>query len=602
VAEPRPTLVYDGDCGVCVRWVAYWKALTGDAVVYRPYQEAAADFPAIAPAAFRRAIRFIAPDGTVLSGAAATYKVLSYAPGKGFWWWLYRRVPGFAPVAEACYTWFARNRGLLDVLTRWLWGATLEPVRYDLVRAVFLRGIGAIYFAAFASLAVQVLGLVGSGGILPAEAFLSSAQRSFGAAAKVLLPTLFWIDASDTALFGGTIAGMLLAVLVVAGIAERLALAGLFVLYLGYAIVGQQFMAFQWDGLLLEAGFLAIFLPGRSRIVVWLYRWLVFRYLFMAGVAKLASGDPTWRDLTALSYHFGTQPLPSPLAWYAAHLPQAMLAFATAAALAIEVVLVFLIFTPRRLRAAFAWSVIGFQLLIIATGNFNFFNLLTILLCVFLFDDAALRQAIPARLAARVATPTAPPPRTQAVIATIIALIAVPAGANRIAQLFSPSGLPVAGVLMQAVEPLMIVNGYGLFASMTTQRPELAIEGSDDAQAWQEYVFRYKPGATGRTPTWNIPHQPRLDWQMWFAALGDPHQEWWFANFLARLLAGSPEVTSLLAANPFPDRPPRFVRAVLYEYRFTTPETRAATGAWWSREYVGEYVPAVSLTDFSTLK
>jgi hypothetical protein len=279
-----------------------------------------------------------------------------------------------------------------------------------------------------------------------------------------------------------------------------------------------------------------------------------------------------------------------------------MLGFGTAGALTIEVVLVFLIFTPRRLRAAFAWSAIGFQLLIIATGNYNFFNLLTILLCVFLFDDAALRQAIPARLAARVATPAAPPRRAQTAIATIIALIAVPVGANRIWQLFSPTALPVAGVLAQAVEPLMIVNGYGLFASMTTQRPELAIEGSDDAQAWHEYAFRYKPGATGRMPTWNIPHQPRLDWQMWFAALGDPRQEWWFANFLARLLAGNPEVTSLLAVNPFPDRPPRFVRAVLYEYRFTTPETRAATGAWWSREFVGEYVPPVSLTDFSSLR
>jgi hypothetical protein len=182
-----------------------------------------------------------------------------------------------------------------------------------------------------------------------------------------------------------------------------------------------------------------------------------------------------------------------------------------------------------------------------------------------------------------------------------IALIVMPVGANRIWQLFSRR-LPVAGVLAQAVEPLMIVNGYGLFASMTTQRPELVIEGSDDAQTWREYAFRYKPGATGRAPTWNIPHQPRLDWQMWFAALGDPRQEWWFANFLARVLEGSPDVLALLEANPFPDRPPRFVRAVLYAYRFTAPETRAVTGAWWSRKFAGEYVPPVSLTDFSSLR
>ena len=267
---------------------------------------------------------------------------------------------------------------------------------------VFLRGLGLVYLAAFASLAVQILGLVGSGGVLPLESDLEALRRYFGSGAYFVAPMLFWLNASDAALVTCAWVGVALALAVVLGIVVRPALIGLFVLYLSFTHAGQEFMAFQWDGLLLEAGFLAIFLTGGSRVVVWLYRWLVFRYLFMAGMAKLMSGDATWRGLTALDYHFWTQPLPTPLAWYAAQLPHSVLAALTAATLVIEVGFAFLVFTPRRVRAGAAWCVIGFEVLIALTGNYNFFNLLTILICVFLFDDAALRQIVPARAVAHV--------------------------------------------------------------------------------------------------------------------------------------------------------------------------------------------------------
>jgi predicted DCC family thiol-disulfide oxidoreductase YuxK len=591
---PRPTLIYDGDCGICRYWVEYWERLTRGQVDYRAYQDAAQDYPSIPLGDFRRAIQLIEPDGERYAGAAATYRVLRYAPGRRAWWWFYAHVPGFAPAAEWAYDALSRRRDLLNTLTKILWGP-LEPARYRLVSFLFLRGLGVIYFAAFASLYVQILGLVGSGGILPLEPYLRWVYERLGNDAYYAVPTLFWLNASDSVLTAGTLVGMALAVLVTVGIANRPALVGLFALYLSYTHAGQEFMTFQWDSLLLESGFLAIFLPGGSRIVVWLSRWLVFRYVFMAGAAKLVSGDPTWRDLTALEYHFETQPLPTSLGWYAAHLPRFVLEGATAAALIVEVGLVFLIFAPRRLRMTAAWCVIGLQLLIMLTGNYNFFNLLTLLLCVFLFDDAAIRRVLPTRLVTdhRALGPS----RAATAIATAIAMIVVPIGIHRIWQLFAPSELPVIGRMSRAVDPLLIVNPYGLFANMTTARPEIVVEGSDDGQIWREYDFRYKPGELTRAPPWNIPHQPRLDWQMWFAALGDIRQQWWFLNFVRRLLENGAAVLALLASNPFPDHPPKYVRAVLYDYRFSDPQLRAATGQWWTRRREDLYLQAITLTE-----
>jgi predicted DCC family thiol-disulfide oxidoreductase YuxK len=598
MAQGLPTLVYDGECGICRYWVTYWQDLTEDRVVYRAYQEAAADFPAIPPAAFQRAIQLIEPDGRVYSGAAATFRVLRHAPGRAAWWWCYSHLPGFPALTEWAYTLLARRRKLLNRLSKLLWGPSLKAERYTLVSWIFLRVFGAIYVAAFASLGVQILGLIGHDGILPAGEYFAAAHQTLGNSAYRLLPSLFWVNSSDTTLVAGAIVGMVLGLLVVVDRWTRLSLIGLFALYLSYMYAGQEFMSFQWDALLLEAGFLSIFLTGGSRIVVWLYRWLVFRYLFMAGVVKLLSGDPTWHDLTALEYHFWSQPLPTPLAWYAAQLPSWLLIAGTAATLAVELGSVFLIFLPRRIRAVAAGCVLSFQLLIVLTGNYNFFNLLTMLLCIFLFDDAALRGVTARWFEALTQGRVRLPGRLATAIATLLAIIVVPVGVNRIWQTLLRTDLPVLGALTRAVSPLSIVNPYGLFAVMTTTRPEIVIEGSVDGNEWREYVFRYKPGPLSRPPLWNIPHQPRLDWQMWFAALGSARDNPWIIMLMWRLLQGSPPVLALLESNPFPGGPPKYVRGQLYDYRFTDRRTHLLTGQWWGRRPEGLYFPQVSTADF----
>ena len=594
----RPVFIFDGDCGICRTWVDYWQQLTGDQVAYRPYQDAAGDLPSIPADDFKRAVQLVEPDGQILSGAAATFRLLSYAPARGAWWWLYRHVPGFAAVSEWAYAFLSRRRGLLAGATHLLWGRTLEPDRYDLVAWLFLRGLGLIYLAAFVSLALQIRGLVGANGILPLGEYLAAAREGWGTAAYWRLPTLFWLNSSDAALMAGAVAGIALGLLVAFGIAQRLALAALFVLYLSFVYAGQLFMSYQWDMLLVEAGFLAIFLTSGSRIVVWLYRFLLFRFLFLAGLVKLASGDATWQQLTALDYHFFTQPLPSPLAYYAAQLPHWLLAAGTAAALVIELVAVALIFLPRRPRMLAAALVIVFQIGIMLTGSYNWFNLLTMLLCLFLFDDQALRRLMPDGFPAAIEALAPRPGRSATIAAALAALIVVPIGVNLVYAPLAGRNLPVAGTMTEALAPLLIVNPYGLFATTTTTRPVVIFEGSDDNQTWREYALPHLPGPVTRAPTWSIPYQPRLDWQLWFAAYGSAAQHRWIERVLQRLLEGSPAVLALFAENPFAARPPKYVRALLYDYRFADARSPGDQQAWWVRRLDGTYYPPTSLADF----
>jgi len=594
----RPTLVFDGACGICRTWVDYWRQLTGTRVDYRPYQEAAADFPQIAVEDFKRAVQLIEPDGRVTAGAAATFRLARYAPSRGLYWWLYENLPGFAPASEAAYTFLSRRRGLLAAVTRLLWGIPLEPERYNLVSWLFLRGLGLVYIAAFLSLAVQILGLVGSEGMLPLPEYLSAARAGWGVSAYWQLPTLFWLGTGDTPLVAGAWLGVGLGVLVTAGVLVRPALVAAFVLYLSYVYAGQLFMSFQWDLLLLESGFLAIFLTGGSRIVVWLYRFLLFRFLLLAGLVKVLSGDATWRQLTALDYHFWTQPLPSALAWYAAQLPHGLLAAMVAAVLLLELVLVFMIFLPRRPRMLLAVLVVVFQLAIMATGSYSWFNLLTMLLCLFLLDDKALRRHLPCTLVARVYLGAPRPGRTATWAAAALALITVPVGLNLILAPITGRNLPVVGTLAEAVAPLLIVNPYGVFATTTTTRPEVIVEGSDDRRTWRQYVLPYMPGPLERAPAWSIPYQPRLDWQLWFASYGSAAHNRWIERLLLRLLEGSKPVLGLLAHNPFGDHPPKYVRAQLYDYRFSDPRLTGADGDWWVRRPAGVYFPQVTRADF----
>jgi len=580
-----PLLVFDGDCTFCRAWIGYWKRLTGDAISYAPYQEVAERFAQIPRENFARAVQLILPDGQILSAAHAVFRSLAIVPGYAWLLWAYHRVPGFAAVTEWSYRRIAANRSFCYHTTVFLWGKHPEPATHEIAIRWFFRSLGLIYLIAFLSLAVQITGLIGGRGILPAERFLAAVRENYGGSAWLRVPTLFLFGASDTMLRLACIAGAAASIAIILGFARRAALVAAFVLYLSLVHAGQTFLSFQWDFLLLESGFLAVFLrPAFPR--VWLFRWLLFRLMLLSGAAKLLSHDPNWRNLTALRYHYETQPLPTVFAWYFHQFPLGIEKFCCGLMFFVELVVPFLFFAPRRVRFFGATMTIAFQAFIFITGNYTFFNLLTVALCLLLFDDAAFHPA-PA--------PRVRPPVTQRAVSVALSVFILFVSGFELVETFSGSIPLPASEVVHAIAPFGVVNTYGLFAVMTTSRPEIITEGSNDGQTWREYTFRYKPGDLKRAPVWAQPYQPRLDWQMWFAALDNYQAEPWFVNLAVRLLEGSPEVVALLGRNPFPSSPPRYIRARLYDYSFTTFSERRATGDWWKRELKGEYLPAVSL-------
>jgi hypothetical protein len=474
--------------------------------------------------------------------------------------------------------------------------ATLKHAR---VARLFLRLLGLSYLVAFASLTTQLDGLIGSQGILPARELLDWVRSETGPERYWLLPTLAWLGPSDGFLLFLAWGGAALALLLILDIAPALVLLLLWGFYLSLVSVGQVFLGYQWDGLLLEAGFLSIFLAPLSLrlrcgfepppVAVWLLRFLLFRLMFSSGIVKLRSGDETWRNLTALRFHYETQPIPTWTAWWAHQLPGWIQTLSCAAMFGIELLAPLLIFAPRRLRLFAFFPLAGLQLLIAGTGNYAFFNLLTLALCVLLLDDAALpwQQAATRRGGRAWPKPILFP------VAFLIALLAS-------MELFLTLGVDIpwprpARALYHAAAPFRTINPYGLFAVMTTERPEIVIEGSDDGVTWKPYAFRWKPGDPQRAPSFVAPHQPRLDWQMWFAALGRCEGNPWLVRFLVRLREGSPPVLRLVETNPFPARPPARLRAVLFDYRFTDWDTRRRTGAWWRRQAKGLYCSDLGL-------
>jgi predicted DCC family thiol-disulfide oxidoreductase YuxK len=595
-AGPRPLVVYDGDCGFCVYWARYWQVLTGDRVEYQPYQEVAARYPAIPTAEFQSAVQYFAPDGAHARAAEAGFLTLSHVRGRGFWLALYRKLPGFSAVSERVYAFIAAHRPALYRLSLWLWGEPLEPPRYDLVSYLFLRLFGLIYLAAFVSFGVQAQGLIGSHGILPLASMVHAVASRVGPERFYLMPMVFWWNAGDVAIQAVCWTGTALSLLLVFNLLPRLSLLLLYGLYLSLVYGGQTFMSYQWDTFLPEAGFLALLTSISTVPGVWLLRWLLFRFMFMSGVVKLLSGDPHWRDLSALSYHFLTQPLPTPPAWYFARLPSGLLTGLTGFTFVVELILPFLIFFPRRPRMIAAF---GFLLLlggIVLTGNYNWFDLQTMVMCLLLFDDAALRRIVPKRLLRPLAVRAErrAPGRVVTAAVGAVGVLIVFCSLVQMDEQFGGRPPAAAREVDHLIAPLRIVNSYGLFAVMTTKRHEIIIEGSNDGVDWRGYEFRYKPGDVTRRPRWNIPHQPRLDWQMWFAALDDPRRLPWFQQFLRRLLENEPSVTALLAKNPFPDKPPAYVRARFYDYTYAGPREHAR-GIWWDRRSLGLYFPAVHL-------
>lgn len=593
----KPLLIYDGDCGFCVYSVRYWQKLTGNQVEYKPYQEAAASFPQISVAEFQRAVQYVGTDGRIASAAEASFLTLSHAPGNSLRLTLYRRLPGFAFISEKSYQLISTHRSFFYVLSKLCWGRNPEPPTYDLLTSLFLRGFALIFLAAFYSFATQSLGLIGSEGIIPVASLLASAKAVLGNWCYWEFPVVFWFNSSDLMVQLVCYGGMLFSVLLFFNVLPRLSLFVLYVLYLSLIDAGQVFMTFQWDLLLLETALISIILVRYRTLGIWLLRWLVFRFFFASALVKLASGDSSWWDLTALNYHFLTQPLPTPLAWYAYYLPPFVLKLATAMTLVIELLVPFLIFFPRYPRFFAGLMFFCLQTSILLTGNYNFFNFTAILLCLSLYDDAAIAWLIPRRLreVLRQRQLISAPWRITSLFAVIFTMVTVTLSFVQFNSRFLGYAPIFSGWANSLLAPLQIVNTYGPFAVMTKKRYEIIIEGSEDGRNWKEYAFKYKPGDVNRRPPWNIPFQPRVDWQLWFAALAPPEASPWFTLFMQRLLENSPAVTGLLAYNPFPDMPPVYVRALFFDYTYTTAEQYRETGAWWNRELVGVFYPVVSL-------
>jgi hypothetical protein len=480
---------------------------------------------------------------------------------------------------------------------------------YWLTRFVILRLLGCIYAVAFLAAAKQIVPLIGSHGLLPLDLFFARVQTALGSSASGFfrLPSLFWFVHSDTALQVAAWAGFALSLLVVAGYANALVIAALWALYMSFVHVGQEWYGYGWEIQLLETGFLAIFLcplldgrpfpkRGPPTVVLWLFRWLIFRIMVGAALIKLR-GDVVWRDLTALYYHFETQPIPNPFSRWFHFQPHWILKGGVLFNYLAELVAPFFGFYPRIGRQIAGVVMVLFQVSLIVSGNLSFLNWLTIVPALACFDDTFWSKILPGALSRRATAAVAaeqrsiPMQRAAWVLAAIVGLLSIRAVVN----LVSPQQ-----IMNTSFNPLDLVNTYGAFGSVGRERLNVVFQGTDaeppDSSAvWKDYVYAALPVELNRRPRQIAPYQPRLDWQMWFAAMGNVNQYPWTPHLVWKLLHNDPGALSLLGTNPFPQKPPRYIRAVLYRYEFV-PAGNAA-GACWKRDEMGLWLPPLSADD-----
>jgi lipase maturation factor 1 len=488
------------------------------------------------------------------------------------------------------------------------------------VKWIYFRALGLIYCIAFCSFAVQAPGLIGAHGILPAEDFFRIVSEQLGVKRFWEYPTLnWWIGTSGGSVIAVAWSGVIVSLLLFAGCLETPALIFLWAAYLSVCTAGQDFLQFQWDSLLLETGFLSIFVSAcrikrrwpkaetePNPVGWWLLRWLTFRLMLQSGLVKLWSGDSTWRDGTALAFHYETQPLPTWVGWIVHQMPLGFHKGSLITMFAVELVVPWMIFGPRKWRIAAGVLFIALQVVIMLTGNYGFFNLLAIALCLPLFDDSTLPRRFScakddeaplgndnasalsqSRRARRFGVLSMIPVAVLVVLVTLLQTL-IRGGVRT--NIPKPTLL-----LMQAIDPFRSLNSYGLFAVMTTTRGEISMEGSDDGVLWRPYLFVYKPGEPDRRPNFVLFHMPRLDWQMWFAALGSLRGNPWLVAFQKRLLEGTPEVLGLLRENPFPAAPPRYVRTQIARYQFASVSSWRESGDWWVSEKPVRYGPVLML-------
>ena len=516
-----------------------------------------------------------------------------------------------------------------NIFTRvvnWFLGArpaTADQPGHLWPRWIFLRGLGLIYFSAFYSLYFQIKGLIGPNGILPAVDYLQLVTTSLHGKRFWFAPSLLWFGAGNHALMALCWGGLIAAALAILNLWPRVSLALCFVFFLSFISVAQDFSSYQSDGMLLEAGFIALFFapPGLrpalgssnppSRASLFLLQWEWFRIYFESGVGKLASGDVSWRTLRAMDDYYQNGPLPTWIGWYVQHLPHWFHASATAYTLLTETLIVWMLFLPRRWRIACACIVTPFEISILLTANYTFLNYLVLLLGILLLDDRTMEWLLPRRVQLFIArgqvnvTVDAASDRTgpsfewrkimsaagMLMSAVCLGLIFYSATAQLLFKL-APS-LPIPEAPVRWLDPFRIANRYGLFEVMTHERYEIEFQGSNDGKNWIAYPFRYKPQAIDRAPGIYAPYQPRFEWNLWFASLGSWREYRFVVWTEERLLKNDPDVLALFTENPFAEAPPKQVRAVIYQYWFTDLKTKHATGNWWRREVLGDYAPGL---------
>jgi hypothetical protein len=478
---------------------------------------------------------------------------------------------------------------------------------YWLTRFVILRLLGFVYAVAFLVAAQQLVPLIGEHGLTPANHFLAAVQSQLGSrtAGIMRVPTLFWFGISDHLLSIFAWAGFGLSLIVLAGYANAILLTILWTMYMSIVHVGQIWYGYGWEIQLLETGFLSIFLcpllDGRPfpkcrppLLIIWLFRWLGFRIMIGAGLIKLR-GDPCWRDLTCLYYHYETQPIPNPLSCYLHFAPHWFHQVETAWNHFVELIVPWFSFGPRHARHIAGVLLISFQIILIISGNLSFLNYVTIIPFLACFDDTLLGRVLPKSLVRRAeqAAQQSEPSRVQNGLTIALSILVVYLSIAPVLNLVSGRQL-----MNYSYDPLDLVNTYGAFGSVGRERPEIIFEGTDDAfitgdTKWREYEFKAKPGDPNRRPAIIAPCQPRIDWQIWFAAMASPAEYPWTLHFVWKLLHNDPGTLSLLANNPFPNAPPHYIRARLYRYQFAPP----GEPAWWKREPVSEWLPALSTED-----
>lgn len=491
-------------------------------------------------------------------------------------------------------------------------------------RWIFMRALGLIFFSAFYSLARQVLGLIGERGILPVGSYLQQVSEALHGATRFwYVPSLFWMRWDDSALTAAVAVGIVSSLLLTANVWPRVMTAICTLLFLSFVATLQDFSSYQSDGMLLEAGFISIWFAPRglrpglgahdppSRISLFMLRWEWFRIYFESGLVKLMSGDVHWRDFTAMDEYYQNGPLPAWPGWYVQHLPHGFHAATVAVTLIVELIVVWAVFMPRPFRLACFAIVTALQVGIIATANYAFLNYLVLMLGFLLLDDRAIAW-VAARLGPRARARTEVPPPHEPLRPELVRVAAVtrPRSAPRVLieafvlgwvfyatfwAFLAPGSGNVLGAPQRALAPFRIADAYGLFATMTEQRYEIEFQGSNDGgRTWTAYPFRYKPQNPMERPGIYAPYQPRFEWNLWFASLAPWQASGWVVAAQARLVTGSDEVLALFRRDPFNGHPPAMVRTVRWQYWFTSAAAKRKTGAWWTREFLGEFAGVVS--------